>query len=195
MPTIRTFIAITLPPEVREALGRYQRMLGAPQASYVKWVRPEGVHLTLKFLGNVDEARLPALAEALTNSVAGLRSFVLQTGGLGAFPSPRNPRVLWIAVEGELEPLQALYRAVEHATARLGFPREVRPFAAHLTLGRVRESATFGEKQQLGRALAEAQVNGPLSIPVQELHVMKSELSRTGATYTSLYGVPLGPEA
>lgn len=192
MAAVRTFIAIGLPAQVREALGRCLERLGAARIPYVKWVDPQGVHLTLKFLGNVEEVRLPRLAEALGRAVAGISPFRLRTGALGGFPSPRRPRVLWVGLEGDLETLQALYQAVEEALAPLGFPREGRPFTAHLTLGRVRETATPAQMQQLGRSLAEVGMEGPWDIPVGEVHAMKSELARTGARYTSLYALPLG---
>ncbi|MDP2726443.1 MAG: RNA 2',3'-cyclic phosphodiesterase [Dehalococcoidia bacterium] len=188
----RTFIAIGLPAQVREALSRCQEMLGASRTPYVKWVvDPGGIHLTLKFLGNVEETRLPRLAEAMERAVADISPFQVQTGAVGAFPNARSPRVLWIGLEGDLESLQILYRAVEEALAPLGFPREGRPFAPHLTLGRVRETAKPGDKHQLGQALAGVQMDVPFVIPVEEIHVMKSDLARTGARYTSLYTLPL----
>lgn len=192
MSAVRTFIAIGLPGPVRQALERWQQQLGVPRVRYVKWVRPEGIHLTLKFLGNVDEARLPELASALGLAVAGSGSFSLQTGAPGAFPSPRSPRVVWVGLEGDLPALQRLFRSVEEALAALGFPREGRPFAPHLTLGRLRETATRADREELAQALAGLPVENPLSINVEEIHVMKSQLAPTGATYTSLYSIGMG---
>ncbi len=191
MAVLRTFIAIVLPAEVREALNRYEHQLGAPETRYVKWVNPDGIHLTLKFLGNVEEARLPGLAEALSRAVTGISGFSLQTGVLGAFPSVRNPRVVWLGLDGDLDALQSLFQAVEEALSALGFPREGRPFAPHLTLGRVRETARRGDREELARTLADLSVESQFSIMVEEIHVMKSELAPAGARYTSLYSIPL----
>lgn len=191
MVQVRTFIAIGLPAEVRNSLARCQEMLGAAAARYAKWVNPEGIHLTLKFLGNVDDFKLPDLAEALRRSVSGLPSFRLSTGALGSFPSPRNPRVVWVGLEGDLEALQTLHRAMEEALTPLGFPPEGRDFAPHLTLARLRETATHGDKAQLARSLAEIQLERAAIMPVDEIIVMKSELARTGAIYTRLYVIPL----
>ncbi len=191
MAQVRTFIAIALPAEARGALGRRQEMLGAAAARYATGVAPEAVHLTLSFLGNVDESRLPLLAEALRHSVSGLPAFRLSIGALGAFPNARNPRVVWVGLEGDLKALQTLHRAVEEALAPLGFPLEGRDFAPHLTLARLRETATHGDKAQLARSLAEVRMEGAGAVPVDEIIVMKSELARTGAIYTRLYVIPL----
>lgn len=162
-----------------------------PGASYMKWVAAGGIHLTLKFLGNVDEAKLPAIAQSLSKAAASIGPFEIQTAELGAFPNAGNPRVVWIGLRGDVQALEVLYQAVERALTPLGFPPEGRPFAPHLTLGRMRESATRSDRQQLSRALAEAPVQQAWYIPVEKMHVMKSELARTGATYASLYAISL----
>lgn len=190
MAQVRTFIAIGLSPEVRHALARCQEMLGAAQAHYAKWVDPEGVHLTLKFLGNVDESKLPDLAEALRRSVSGLPAFRVSTGALGAFPNARSPRVIWVGLEGDLGALRVLHRAVEEALAPLGFPPEGRAFAPHLTLARLRETATPGDKARLAQSLAEVRMEGAATTAVDEIIVMKSQLARTGAVYSRLYVIP-----
>lgn len=188
---MRAFIAAGLPAEVREVLGRYQRQLGAPRLRYVKWVSTEGIHITLKFLGNVEDARLPDLAEALQSALETVQPFSLQTGAPGAFPNVRTPRVLWVGLDGDIEALQVLYRAGEKALAPLGFPPEERPFAPHLTLGRVRETATSADRRQLGQALAGLVVEKALKITVDAVHIMKSDLSPAGARYTKLITILL----
>ncbi|MDP2936842.1 MAG: RNA 2',3'-cyclic phosphodiesterase [Dehalococcoidia bacterium] len=183
---MRAFIAAGLPTEVLEALSRYQRQLGAPRLRYVKWVSTEGMHLTLKFLCNVEDARLPDLAEALNTDLRGIQPFSLQTGALGAFPNVRTPRVLWVGLAGDLEALQVLSGTVEKAVAPLGFLPEERPFAPHLTLGRVRETATSADRRQLGQALASLVAEKALKITVDAVHIIKSDLSPAGARYTKL---------
>lgn len=183
---MRAFIAAGLPTEVLEALSRYQRQLGAPRLRYVKWVSVEGIHLTLKFLGNVEDARLPDLAEALNMDLRGIQPFSLQTGAPGAFPNVRTPRVLWVGLAGDIETLQVLFGTVEKALAPFGFPPEERPFAPHLTLGRVRETATSADRRQLGQALAGLVAEKALKITVDAVHIMKSDLAPAGARYTKL---------
>ena len=108
------------------------------------------------------------------------------TGAPGAFPNIRTPRVLWVGLDGDIEAPQVLYRAVEKALAPLGFPPEERLFAPHLTLGRVRETATSADRRQLGQALAGLVVEKALKITVDAVHIMKSDLSPAGAKYTKL---------
>jgi len=188
---VRTFVAVRLPAEVREALARCQHRMGYPKMRYLKWVNPESIHLTLKFLGNVDEANLPHLAQAIKESVEGMPAFHLQTGPLGAFPTRNSPRVLWVGLAGDLDALEALHRVVEDAITPLGFSPEGRAFAPHLSLARVREGATRVDRARLALSLTQVEMDGPWDVPVDEIVVMKSELARAGATHTSLYVIHL----
>ena len=144
---LRLFVAVTLPAEAREAIARVIHALRAADVSGLRLVNPEGVHLTLKFLGNVDRSLLPALTDALHAVGEGAAPFALQLSGVGAFPNPRSPRVLWAGVLGDTESLTALASRVDDTCSTLGFSRERRPFSPHLTLARVRESASAHERQ------------------------------------------------
>lgn len=193
--TVRTFIAIGLPAPVRQELRLRQERLEAAQARYAKWVDPESIHLTLKFLGNVEQEMLPRLAEALAPAVTKIAAFELGTGPLGAFPGGRNVRVIWVGLKGNLDALERLHRAVEGALEPLGFPPEGRPFAPHLTLARLRETATREDKAQLASALAQSPAGDTVALPVSDILVMKSELGRSGSRYIVLYSVALGHPA
>ena len=153
--TLRTFVAIELPAEVRAAIAAAQAELrGAlgDRAGSVRWVNPAGAHLTLKFLGDTPESAVPGVEAALRAALAGTAAFDLRTGALGCFPSGRAPRVLWLGLDGDLAPLTAARDAVEAAIAPLGWPTEARPFSPHLTLGRLRPEASPAERAGIGKA-------------------------------------------
>lgn len=194
--TIRSFVAIELPPELRTwceaAMARAREKLG-PAASAIRWVSPEGIHLTLKFLGAVPTAQLPLLIEQLEAQLAEQEPFSLQIGQLGVFPGPRAARVLWLATLGELAALERCQQRVEAATVPLGYPGEKRPFRPHLTLGRVRETATPTERATIGALPANwpAETSPPLT--VSRASLMRSHLGPGGARYTRVAELPFRP--
>lgn len=187
--TIRSFVAIELPTDARAwcraAIERAQRELG-PTAAAVRWVDPDGIHLTLKFLGAVPSNRVPVLIDRLRAELTDQAPFTLAVGGLGVFPGPRSPRVLWLGVLGDLTELEACQQRVENAIVPLGFPSEQRQFKPHLTLGRVRETATPEQRAAIG-ALPPTWPSGT-SAPfrVTAVSLMQSRLSPRGARYSRL---------
>ncbi len=189
MAMIRAFIAIELTEELLDRLVQVQEELRRDAwADQVRWVRPEGIHLTLKFLGNVPEDRIPAIEQALHQAITetGVEPFTLRAGGLGAFPNFRRPAVIWVGVQGEVEPLQRLQEAIEAAMEELGFQREDRPFHPHLTLGRVHRRAGSGYRRKLGEALQAYDVGEVGDMQVEEVTLMRSQLHPKGAIYTQL---------
>jgi len=186
MEPIRAFIAIELPSQIKAALSQLQGNLRTSKNAAVKWVNPEGIHLTLKFLGNVDEAEIPALTKALSEAVRGVAPFSLQLGDPGAFPGSQAPRVVWVGVEGEIELLRTLHNNVDRVLTPLGFPPEKRAFSPHLTLGRVREKASPGERRRLGENVAVLKTGAKSSFKVESLSLMRSKLTREGAVYSCL---------
>jgi 2'-5' RNA ligase len=181
---IRAFIAVELDDAVRRAAAEVARALReGPAGDRVRWVRPDNLHVTLRFLGDVESARVPSIARALREAVAGLRSFRMQLGRVGGFPLARRPRVVAIAV-GPREPLEQLAEAVERAVVKEGLEPEKRRFRPHLTLGRAS-----------GRALPP--VTAPVtaggeSLVVDEIVLFRSELERSGAIHTPLERIALG---
>ncbi|MEK7848688.1 MAG: RNA 2',3'-cyclic phosphodiesterase, partial [Chloroflexota bacterium] len=153
---LRLFVAVELPPGVRAALAGLQRELRPRCGAGVRWVDAKGIHLTLKFLGGVEGARVPPVQAAVEQAASGQAAFRLSLGSTGFFPNPRRPRVFWVGIEGEVERLGALARRVEVALSPLGFPPERRPFSPHLTLGGVRDGAAGEERRRLGQALGQA---------------------------------------
>ena len=179
-----------LDADTRAALAAASATLGTQAAGLpVAWVAPENFHITLKFFGGVDEARLPALIDALRATAVDRGPFDLEITGLGAFPSVSRPRVLWAGAEEGAAALGALALAVDDAVAPLGFPREERPFTAHVTLARVREPR---RAPGLAEALGAAAPRRFGRVRIEQLALMRSDLSPRGARYTGLSAVPLG---
>jgi len=179
---MRTFIAIEIPEETRQGLRDAQRLLRT-DAVDASWPKPEGIHLTLKFLGEVSETKVPEITSVLSLAAAGSRAFRLAVDGIGTFPNARSARVVWAGLGGEIECLDRLQAAVENAMERAGFERENRPFTPHLTLGRIKY---IRSRDAWVRSLE--QVKG-LSLPafeVSSFSLIKSELKQSGAEYTQI---------
>jgi 2'-5' RNA ligase len=191
---LRLFVAAPAPPAVQEAAR--ETIAALRGAGDVRWVGPERLHLTLKFLGNTDVEKVPLLRRVFAETANNFSPFVVSLGGVGAFPNVRKPQTLWLGFQGEAAPLIRLARGVEGAAASLGFPPEGRPFRAHLTLGRVRSAQGAAE---LGRRVAEAAARPDgaswgVEWPVFEFHLVRSDLRPSGPEYTVLERFPLGEE-
>lgn len=185
---MRLFIAANLASALKAALSQVQEALKARGAD-VGWVKPENLHITLRFLGEVEEARLPVLSEAIASSLKGASPFPLALGGLGAFPDLRFPRVIWIGVKKGAEELSALQARLEEGLQRIGFPPEDRPFSPHLTLGRVRSPR---KREALVEGLKVLQVPLLEEMVLESVELMRSQLHPAGAIYTILQRFPLG---
>ena len=194
MPGIRAFIAIDLPADVRQKLNAVEQQLqascGEAARRVVRWVPADKIHLTLKFLGDVASDMLPPLADLLQREAARHPGFELVIGGLGVFPNPRRPRVIWVGCDGGAG-LGSLQKALDQATQRLGYPGEDRPFSPHLTLGRVSEGAREEELSALVRALQESKIGELGRASVTRIHLFRSDLRPGGPVYTSLHQFPL----
>jgi 2'-5' RNA ligase len=191
MESVRTFIAIELDPDMLAQVSRLQsRLKDDVLPGFVRWVRPEGIHLTLKFLGDVPADKLDDIAEALRTTSAAHAPFSLHIAGMGCFPSPRRPRVVWIGVDEPSGTLERLYYGIERALAPLGFPPEQRRFSPHLTLGRVKRGRSAGELEALGEYVTRARVSiGRMEVTA--VYLMRSDLRPSGAVYTELAAAPL----
>jgi RNA 2',3'-cyclic 3'-phosphodiesterase len=183
---IRAFVAIDLPAGVHEALETLEAELRRCDAP-VTWVKPERIHLTLKFLGNVSSEQIEGIQAVLRQCAASIRPFRLQAAGCGAFPTIQQMRVVWVGVRGDAEPLGKLQREVERALVPLGFPPEERPFRPHLTVGRVkgRQRLRLLQESLLASRGFEAE-----AFDVADLVLYKSELRPDGARYTPLLRAP-----
>ncbi len=192
MEIVRAFVAIELPEQIKAILSQLQSDLKKSKSASVKWVTPEGIHLTLKFLGNVDASEIPKLNEALSEAVKGVVSFNLELGNPGAFPNIHSPRVVWVGLAGELEWLRTLHNNLGRVLIPLGFSAEERSFSPHLTLGRVRDDASSDERRRLGEKVSLLKAEGECYFKVDSLSLMRSTLTREGAIYSRLASFMLG---
>jgi len=200
---IRTFLAVELREETRSRLAQLQLELkkrlnrDLPREVRISWVQPASIHLTLKFLGDIDEQLVPSMQEAIGQALQGHRSLSIPLERLGAFPKTQQPRVLWIGpAEGweqgeDARGLTAIHQAIETCCRTLDFAPETRPLSPHLTLARIRE----GERQ-FGQVLTRSGVmDGTValgSLVVGSLALIKSELRPTGSVYTKLWEATVG---
>ena len=192
--TIRVFIALDIAPEARRGLVAAMRELQTAIPNGVRWVDPAGIHLTLKFLGNIDPNLVEPVFQGMRGSAEGTAPFQLRLFDLGLFPNARQPRVLWAGVAGELKPLEGLQQRVDESVSPLGFPRERQPFRPHLTLGRVREGVAPAIRSQIGATLYSIPLGPSEPWLVDAVHLIRSTLTPTGAIYASLGSVPLWPK-
>jgi RNA 2',3'-cyclic 3'-phosphodiesterase len=190
MSVIRAFIAIDLPLYIQNKLADILLQLQQSEARAVRWVPSNNIHLTIKFLGDVSPTNLELLTRLLRSEVSRFRSFEICVGELGAFPSIRRPRVIWIGVEAP-PTLTALQRAIETETVRLGYAIEERPFSPHLTLGRVAHNATPEEVHKVADILAKIKVGELGKAVVDHVRLFRSDLQPGGAVYTQLFSTPL----
>jgi len=189
---IRSFIAIKLSEEAKKGLTRLRKELERDEHRFVKWVDPGGIHLTLKFLGNIPSKRITEITGAIEEAAQGISPFHLEISGLGAFPSLRQARVLWVGIGGEVDKLSRLQQNIDSALAALGFANEERSFVPHLTLARIRQGASPPDRRSFGELVGSAVFEDKYHIKVEAISLMRSQLTPAGAIYTCLSAVGLG---
>jgi 2'-5' RNA ligase len=194
-PSIRTFLAIELPESQKTRFTALERDF-VEHASILKWVTPSLLHITVRFLGGVPGPQLASVEEAARRSSSGIEPFVLQCAGLGAFPSERVPRVLWVGLRDDtgMASFGQLFARLEHELAERGFKSDERGFSPHLTLARVRDGASTADRRLLGDTLARIRAARQINarFEVHNLTVMRSDLGRNGPAYTPVSLAPLG---
>jgi 2'-5' RNA ligase len=191
MEKIRAFIAVELPSFLKEELGRIESILKAGNTTPVKWVDFESIHLTLKFLGDIESSRVGEIIEGIKNACVGISPFELKIKGLGVFPNPARTRIAWVGLADATDELSLLQRNIESEMEKLEYERETRKFSPHLTLARVRDQATPDERERFGN-LVTATAFSSERITVNSVSLMKSHLTRQGALYTRLGSIRLG---
>lgn len=179
---MRTFIAINLSPEIKKTLSLLIDELDKGSRN-IRWIRQEGMHLTLKFLGEIGRERVPEIEDVLIRISKNYEPFVLKFKGTGSFPpGKKNPRVLWVGIE-EGETLRALQSQLEGDLEKLGFPKERRKFHAHLTLGRVKSFFNLRETLSLLEKYRERNFG---EMEAEKITFFQSILKPTGAEYSVL---------
>jgi RNA 2',3'-cyclic 3'-phosphodiesterase len=186
--TIRTFIAVEIPGDIISKIRELQQGIKV-YGFKIRWVRAENIHLTLKFLGDVEEVKLGGIAEAIGKTVEGYTAISLKAKGMGVFPSIKRPRVLWVGLTGQLESLVKLQNRLDTNLKALGFPEEKRPFKGHLTMGRIKGDI---DAKKFGDALLTFKGFESETFAVDQIILYKSELKPAGAVYTELASVSLG---
>jgi len=182
MSKIRSFVAIPLNADIISRIEKIQKELKSIPAD-VRWVRPQSIHLTLKFLGNIEENRIDDIAQAIQKGISEYESWSVLVKNLGTFPSLRNPRVIWIGVEDKRGKIVTLQNRIEKELTKLGFEEEKRKFSPHLTLGRVKSSRG---KKELVQYLIDERERSFGETLIDRVILFKSDLKPSGAIYTVL---------
>ena len=189
---IRSFIAIPVPSAGIQALDDAVKRLDLDLGRSVRWVRPESIHLTLKFMGDIQPEMAERVLDALPPVAARFSPIGLSISGMGVFPNPRRPRVLWAGVHGDLESLAALQLAIDEAVGKLGLPKEQRAFSPHLTLGRVRRDVPEAQLRRIGQVVADGELSGAPSWTADTLNLMRTELDPTGSRHYLVGSASIG---
>lgn len=185
MNTSRTFIAFDFPNQVIEKINKLQKSLSGSASLRIRWIKPENIHLTLKFLGEVELVRIQIIEKTLDIIANEIEPFHLNLEGIGAFPNWRLPRIVWIGIE-KSEPLLLLAKKIEENLRNLGCQSEAKPFSPHLTIGRVRDNSSFEDSQMLENKCRI--FTGIVDqILITKIHVYKSDLHSFGPVYTLLH--------
>ena len=190
MEEIRSFIAIELPDDLRQRLGQLEARLKSGRQSGVKWVDPNGIHLTLKFLGNIVTDTIAKVTGAMEEAAQGIPPFRIEVRGLGVFPNLKRVQVAWVGVGREIDKLAKIQQRIESSLEHLGFTPELRPFTAHLTIARLRNDASLMDRQTFGQLITGAKFEGGI-VNVDSISLMKSQLTREGAIYSRISLVSL----
>ncbi len=187
---VRLFVACEVPDEVKRDIGEVIDSLRSRSGTAVRWIKPDGLHVTLKFLGEVPVKKLPAVKLAIQEAVIGHSPFELEFSNIGTFGGREGLRIMWVGVAGDVLRLEALVRAVNAALAVVGFEPERRPFRPHLTLGRVRDEIPTRQRAEIevhvGKTLVPA-----TSWRTAQVSLMRSRLTAQGAAYEVLATFPL----
>jgi 2'-5' RNA ligase len=181
-PLVRVFIAVNIPTAQKELAATVASALAASQAD-VRWVKPEAMHLTLKFLGEIPRDDLAPLQEALGKALVGFPNFAIKIDGMGQFPLRGTPRVIWLGISEGAPQLAGLATLIDRTVVGLGFPAETRPWSAHLTLGRVNSPR---HNEELQKMMGTATPPDFPPFPAREVILMRSQLQRSGPIYTRL---------
>ncbi len=184
---MRTFIAVEVPVAVRDRIAELENRLKGTGTD-IKWVEPGNIHITLKFLGNIETDQPAVIRNGLCTALDDIASFDLKLGRVGAFPDLNRPRVFWVSVDEGREELTAMQQCIETELHACGFVREERPFSPHLTIGRVRSPKGLAKLTE--RVQATTFETEPFT--VSRVAVVKSDLKPNGPVYTVIDHVELG---
>ncbi len=186
-PKLRAFVAIELPEKVQGDIRNLQRAFASHRLD-IRWVKPVNLHLTIKFLGDIDPSVTHTLGRVLSDTAANHPMFDLLPQGMGIFPNMRRPRILWAGIAGQTSVLRSIWKSVENALVPLGFETEKRAYKGHLTIGRIK---THMDQGRLATALRAQRDFVSEAFSVKRLVLFKSERQPNGPVYTKLWEMPL----
>ena len=189
--SIRAFIAVALPDALKLQLADLEKQLKRRCPDAVKWVEPESMHLTLVFLGYTTEDKIEEIKFGIEEAVSDVKSFRLSVKNVGAFPNLNRVQVIWVGIQGTLDVLAGIQQRVAQNMEQLGFPMEERAFSPHLTLGRIRNYTSPEDRRKIGVVLSETTFESTVNVEVNEINLMQSKLTPSGAIYTKLSSTPL----
>jgi RNA 2',3'-cyclic 3'-phosphodiesterase len=192
MSLLRAFIAVEIPSSfqhtIQESTASLRKALGD---GLIRWVPPQNVHLTLKFLGDVSPSNLNLIKQMLTAEAAQHPCFEMQIESIGSFPNSRRPRVIWVGLHAPAA-LESLQRGIESASARLGYATDEKSFSPHLTIGRVKQNLSALEIQRIRAELEKTKIGLLGVVHVDGAHLFKSDLQSSGSVYTKLFSAKCG---
>lgn len=185
---IRVFIAAPIPLPDKLVLSNVMDALSSKLAEGVRWVNPDGIHLTIKFLGDINPSQASVVAEAMGRAAAQVSPFRIGLSGLGMFPNQKKPRVLWAGVEGDMARLTELQEATENELTALGFPKDRRSFNPHLTLGRVRDQVLDRTRRRISLVMSGQDIQATEPWLVESVGLIQTHFGPAGTTYTTMSG-------
>jgi RNA 2',3'-cyclic 3'-phosphodiesterase len=189
--TVRTFIAVDLPPQMLErieGITTFFKKETPPKA--LKWVDTENLHLTIKFIGEINEDKVAHVKQILSNTLASQNAFDIEISGLGMYPNKNNPRVIWLGIAGR-KPLIQIFNSLDQALTTLDIRPEGRDFAPHLTIARVRRNTDKATVIAIGKTLSQFKVEPLGAVTIDQVHLYQSVLEPSGPIYTTLHSVSL----
>ena len=188
---IRAFLAINVSDDVKSSLRELTDHLDRARIGGLKPVRPKNMHLTLKFFGDVSSARVDSIVGAITRAAEAIRPFTLRLGNVGAYPNNRNPRILWVGLDGDVVSLHEAHRRIETCLGEINIKPDSRKFRPHLTIARLRDRMSSTERRRAAEAMYSAQFRTGLPIPVEQFSLVRSVLRPEGPQYTTLADITL----
>ena len=188
---IRAFLAIEVSDDVKSTLTVLTNHLDRARIDGLKPVRPENMHLTLKFFGDVNSTRVDSIVGTITRAAKAIHPFTLRLGNVGAYPNSRNPRVLWVGLDGDVVSLQEAHSRIENALVDINIKPDSRKFSPHLTVARLRNRTSPSERRRAAEVLLTSEYQAGHPIPVERFSLIRSILRPEGPQYTTLADIPL----
>ena len=185
--TIRAFIAIPLDPKIQHSIERMQDHLKKSNND-IKWVKPENIHITLKFLGDIDTKQINSIKQILSNCTHNTRPFKVELSQLGAFPNIDRPRTLWVGLKDSKQRLNQISMSLEKTLGKIGFQTDQKPFSSHITIGRIRSSKNI---DALSKSMSSYQISENCTQTISKIILFQSTLCSEGPIYQSLHQIKL----